>query len=166
MNLTETHDLLTLAAKYDNRRFDDATVIAWREVLAEFSFDDCRTAVVEHFATSDAYLMPVHVCRGAQERERQRRRAMREEREREEQLAIESDPTRRNRSDETRALITQLRQSLPDGDPDKLRRPEWLEADRRREREATAEPNPEFAGPPPPGGHPIPEGGGNGPIAA
>lgn len=142
MNRAETHDLLALIAAYDNRRFDDATVLAWHPILEEHAFADCRRAVIQHFSSSDAYLMPVHIRRGALEVERDRKRLQREAAERDEQLAIEADPTRRDRSEDVRRLIAQLRDSLPDGDPDKLRRSEWLEHDRRRERLAAAEPNP------------------------
>lgn len=157
MNLAETADLLMLAAKYDNRRFDDATVIAWREVLDDLPFGDCRAAVVSHFATTNEYLMPVHVRRGAHEVDRDRRRRDREAREESERLAIEADPSRRERSEDVKALIADLRDQLPPGDPDALRRAEWLENDKRREREARAEPNPDFVAVPPPGGHPVPE---------
>ena len=144
MNLVQTHDLLTLAAKYDNRRFDDATVVAWQEIFADQPYDDCRTAVVRHFASTTDYLMPVHVLRGANDLDRERRRREREASERRAQLALGSDPTRRDRSTEVYALIAELRASLPEGDPDKLRRPEWLEVDRQRERLANAEPNPHY----------------------
>lgn len=138
MNLAETHDLLTLIAAYDNRRFDDATVLAWHPILASATFEDCRTAVTRHFATSTEYLMPAHVNRGAIEI-RNRRATQRETLDR---LAIEQDPERRDRTEATKDLIRRLRDSLPDGDPDKLRRPEWVEWDKRRAREATAEQNP------------------------
>ncbi len=150
MNRAETHSLLTFIAAYDNRRFDDATVLAWHPIVAEHAFADCRQAVTAHFASTEAYLMPVHVRRGALELERERKRQQREELEREERLAIavdaaiDGDPTRRDRSEEVKALIAALRDSLPDGDPDKLRRSEWIEADRRRERWSSAEPNPEY----------------------
>jgi hypothetical protein len=157
VNLAETNDLLTFIATFDRRRFDDATVVAWQLIVADVPYADCRRAVVEHFTNSTDYLMPVHVVRGATEVDRNRRRELREAREREEQLAIESDPSRRDRSDEVTAIITDLRDRLPVGDPDKLRRAEWLEADKRRARELAAEPNPDFVAVPPPGGHPIPE---------
>jgi len=144
VNLAETHALLTLAATLDNRRFDDAAVVAWQEILADQPFDDCRTAVIRHFASTTDYLLPAHVIRGATELDRERRRQHREARERDGQRALEADPTRRDRSAEVRALIAELRDSLPEGDPDKLRRAEWLEADRRRERLAKAEPNPHY----------------------
>ena len=156
MNLAETHALLTLiSGAFDNRRFDDATVLAWQPIFAEFTFDDCRTAVTRHFAESSEYLMPAHVKAGAREVVRERRRAKREANEAEELRALEADPTRRDRSDAVRGLIAELRDRLPDGDPDKLLRSEWIEIDRRRQREL--EPNPYYVGPPPPDGHPLPE---------
>lgn len=159
MNLAETNQLLTLIASYDNRRTGDETVRAWREVLADLPFADCRAAVVEHFANSEAYLMPVHVRQGALARDRDRRREQREEQDR---LAIEaeaSDPTRRDRSPEVRALLDELRRRLPPVDETKIRRVEWVENDKRREREERAEPNPAFVGPPPADGWPLPDEG-------
>lgn len=142
MNLAETHALLTLIATLDRRRFDDPTVIAWQEILAEQPFDDCRTAVINHFRENTDYLMPVHVTRGAEQIDHDRRRKAREAAEHRCLIALESDPTRRDRSADIQALITQLRAALPPGNPDKLRRTEWLQADRRRTRRA--EPNPHY----------------------
>jgi hypothetical protein len=118
VNLAETHDLLTLIAVYDNRRFDDATVLAWHEVLGDRSFADCRIAVVKHFGSSHEYLMPVHVRQGAAEIGRRRAQEI----ERAERLAIEADPTRRDRSLEVHKLIAELRASLPPVDPRKVSR--------------------------------------------
>lgn len=64
MNRAETHDLLTFIAIYDNRRTDDAVVLAWHAIISDLSPEDCRAAVMNHFATSDAYLKPVHVRQG------------------------------------------------------------------------------------------------------
>lgn len=150
MNLAETSDLLAFIARCDNRRADDATAIAWHSILGDLPLGDCLAAARRHFAEADAYLMPVHIRRGALEIDRERRRQQREVAERNEQLAIAADPTRRDRSEAVRALIAQLRDSLPDGDPDKLRRAEWVEHDRRRERLAAAVPNPHYAPPGPP----------------
>ncbi len=144
MNIAETHDLLTFIAVFDNRRFDDATVLAWHPIFADVPFDDCRTAVTQHFATSSDYLLPVHIRRGADDLDRERRRIRREAGER---LAIESeasDPTRYDRSEEVTALIGQLRTMLPESDPAKVRRAEWLEVERARDRAARAEPNPHY----------------------
>ncbi|GIH07385.1 hypothetical protein Rhe02_54520 [Rhizocola hellebori] len=61
MNLAETSDLLALIARYDNRRIDDATVVAWQAVLQDLELPDCQAAVVRHTAGSDAYLKPFHI---------------------------------------------------------------------------------------------------------
>lgn len=74
MNLAETHALLTLiSGAFDNRRFDDATVIAWQPIFADLPFDDCRAAVSRHFAESNDYLMPAHIRRLAKNIRAQRR---------------------------------------------------------------------------------------------
>lgn len=144
MNLAETHDLLTYVASVDNRRFDDATVMAWQQILTEPSFADCRAAAAKHFATSVEYLMPVHVRLGALEIDRTRRRVTRELAEAAEQRAIEADPTRRDRSADVAALIAGLRQRLPAVDPAVTRRPEWLRSDRQRRRWPVEPPNPHY----------------------
>ncbi len=144
MNLAETSDLLAFIARCDNRRADDSTVVAWHSIVGDLLLDDCLAAARRHFAESEAYLMPVHIRRGALELDRERRKARREAHEAAERLAIESDPSRRDRSDETRALIAKLRDSLPDGDPDKLRRAEWLDSDKRRDRLNEANANPDY----------------------
>lgn len=144
MNLAETSDLLAFIARCDNRRADDATAIAWHSIVGDLPLGDCLAAARRHFGTSTDYLMPVHIRRLADEIDRDRRRVARVHRE---QLALEAeqaDPTRYDRSDEVRALIEQLRDVLPDGDPDKLRRTEWIEHDRRRQREAAIGPNPHY----------------------
>lgn len=146
MNLAETHDLLTFIAQYDNRRFDDATVIAWQPLFAELDLADCRQAVMRHIATSDAYLMPVHIRRLAEDIDRDRRRAIREAREAQ-LVAIEaSDPTRRDRSEAIEALIAELREKLPEGNPDSLRYASgyWRQQREDRERQEQAEPNPHY----------------------
>ena len=144
MNLADTHDLLTLIASVDNRKFGDDTVIAWFEILADLPTGDCRAAVRRHFATSDAYLMPVHVRRLATEIDHDRRRTTREEREAAEQRAIEADPARRDRSAEVQALLAELRDKLPTPPRDVLRRPEGAEWDRANARRLRAVPNPHY----------------------
>lgn len=61
MNKTETAALLAYAAARDNRKEDRAAVEAWFEDLGDLPFEDCKTAVRQHFQTSDDYLMPVHI---------------------------------------------------------------------------------------------------------
>lgn len=146
MNFTETNQLLVFIAQYDNRRIDDGAVIAWHAVLGDLELADCQTAVIRHIGTSDAYLMPVHICRIVEEIRRERRRQAREARE-EQLAAIEAaDPTRRDRSDAVKALIAELRAKLPDGDPDSLRYNAgyWREQREARERQEAAEPNPHY----------------------
>lgn len=117
MNLAETHDLLTLIASADNRRPDDATVLVWHPILSDLDASDCKAAAIEHFRTSDEYLMPVHIRRLVAKAVRERRRIERERREQAERLALESRPT----SDRSTEILAAVRGMLPAGDPDKLR---------------------------------------------
>jgi hypothetical protein len=144
MTPAEVAKLLAKAAAYDQRTIGQAHVMAWHEVLSDFDLADSLTAVSRHYAEHTERLMPAHVRRLATEIDRERRRLAREQREESERLAIEADPSRRDRSAEVRALIAELRDSLPDGDPDKLRRPEVLEWERQRAREAAEGPNPAY----------------------
>ena len=140
MNLAETHDLLTFAASIDNRKFDDATVVAWQSILATVNAADATAAVRDHFAASTEYLMPAHVRVGALGIARRRH----EETEREQRrLAAESAGPLKDRSAEIQAFVRGERFALPAGDPGKLRPRDaaW----RRRERvEHDAEPNPYY----------------------
>lgn len=72
MNSEETFKLLEVAQAFDNRTIDDRAVIAWSAVLAELDYEDCLAAVLEHFKTSEVYLMPIHVRQGAQAAARER----------------------------------------------------------------------------------------------
>lgn len=65
MNLAESHQLLVYAAAFDNRKFDDATVVAWQSVLADIDAASAMEAVRQHFGGSTEYLMPGHVRTGA-----------------------------------------------------------------------------------------------------
>lgn len=145
MNRAETSDLLALIARYDNRRIDDATVIAWHAVLGDLPFNDCVIATTRHFSESTDYLMPVHIVRGAREVERERVRAERE------RLAIESAPETdprplSDRSPEIREFVASIRSGLPEGNPDALwhGRGHWRRTREARERQERAEPNPHF----------------------
>lgn len=149
MNFKETHQLLIFIAQYDNRRIDDGVVIAWQAVVADLDFDVARQAVVNHFGTSEAYLMPVHVRRGVDDVYRDQRRRAREARELEaaKQAAIEAaDPTRRDRSEAIEQLIAEMRAKLPEGNPDALRYASgyWRQVREDRERQERAEPNPHY----------------------
>lgn len=127
MNIRETARLLGLAASYDNRNITDNAVVAWQAALSDVDFADGQAAVVRHFRESTDYLMPAHVRRGAEDVDRERRRAERERLEAEQ--AIESAEARAFTADEIRraaVVIAELREKLPPGDPAKLRGEHWL----------------------------------------
>lgn len=146
MNLAETSQLLALIAKYDNRKADDATVVAWHAVLGDLDAADARAAVLAHIGNADAYLMPVHIRRGVAEIQRERHRVEREAREAAQKAIEAADPTRSDRSAEVDDLINRLRAILPEGDPDSLRHStrEWRQARENRERALRAVPNPHY----------------------
>jgi hypothetical protein len=144
MTPAETAMVLTKASAFDLRTVGETDVLAWHEVLGDLDFADALEAVARYYAEQTDRLMPAHVRRLALAIDRDRRKAQREAEERE-ALAIEAaDPTRRNRSEEVDVLLARLRTEIPEGDPDKLRRPEWVELERQRERAARAEPNPHY----------------------
>jgi len=65
VNLSETSALLALIASVDNRRVEDATVLAWCDILGDLPYSDCQRAVRQHFAGSTDYLMPAHIREAA-----------------------------------------------------------------------------------------------------
>lgn len=118
MNRAETLKLLVLVASLDNRQIGDETVLAWHRILGHLDPTDAADAVIEHFQTSDTYLMPVHVNRLAEQyaKTRQHRERIRAE-------VIEAAPatTVEERSPETTAALAALREQLPASNPDRLR---------------------------------------------
>lgn len=151
MNRQQVAATLAYAATIDNRTFGEETVVAWHSILGDLDFADSQQAVCRHFATSDAYLMPVHIRRGVEEITRERRQGDYAAAAARTLVAAESSMDRRplrDRSEDLRELIDELRQRLPDGDPDKLRwgHRYWRELQRDARRQAAAEPNPHFAG--------------------
>lgn len=127
MNVEEIGRLLAKVAGYDNRTVGDANILAWHEALSDVDYRDALEAVAVHFRGSTDYLMPVHVRRGAETIDRDRRRAEREHAEAEQ--ALESAEARRLTAAElshAAALIAELREKLPPGEPAKLRGEHWL----------------------------------------
>ncbi|KSU52872.1 hypothetical protein [Microbacterium enclense] len=64
MNTQEAAKLLAVAAGFDNRRPDDLATAAWRELLGDFTYEQCRAAIVAHYrdpATRHQYLTAAHV---------------------------------------------------------------------------------------------------------
>jgi hypothetical protein len=136
VTLADVYDLLTLAASFDNRKFDDATVAAWHAVLHDLDPGDAQTAVLQHFSSSREYLMPVHIREAAQA-VRRRREHLEREAQQADQRAVESaqrGPTT-DRSPEIAAFVAQVRSMLPPGDPGKLRHAtkHWQRVQRIRE---------------------------------
>lgn len=154
--------ILAKAAAIDQRTVGDADVLAWAEILADLEYADALAAVTAHYAESAERLMPAHVRQHARAIARERRRIEREIRETE-QAALEAAQAVpvHDRSAEVKSLIEHLAERLGPSDPTVLRRREWVEAERDKQREAraAAEPNPHFVGLPPPGGWPVPEDG-------
>lgn len=147
MNVEETAAVLAKAQAYDRRTIGKTDVLAWHEALADLTVADALGAVAAHYRDSTEWLMPAHVRRHAGDIDRARRRDAREQREADElQAAITASPLHDRRADVT-ALVEQLRDALPTGDPDKLRHGhrEWrLNRERldRAERGQAVEANP------------------------
>ena len=145
MDLEETGRLLAKCAAFDRRTVGEADIRAWHEVFRDIPLADALVAVTRWYSTHREWVMPSDVRSIALDIERDRRRAIRDA---QEQAAIDemaADPTRYDRSPAVRALVEQLRDSLPDVDAERLtRRPELIEWDRARRRREWAEPNPHY----------------------
>lgn len=64
MNKSDVVKTLTIAAGFDNRRVDDVMTAAWLELLGDFTFEQCRAAVLDHYRdpkTRHQYLTAAHV---------------------------------------------------------------------------------------------------------
>ena len=58
MTPAEAQVLLTMAAAYDNRRPSEDAAKAWAAALGDLRFEDCRDALIGHYARSTDWLMP------------------------------------------------------------------------------------------------------------
>lgn len=61
MNIAETSMVLAKIQAFDNRNVDDATVIAWHEVLESHTVQDALTAVSDYFRVNSSWIMPAHI---------------------------------------------------------------------------------------------------------
>jgi len=61
MNITETGMVLAKIQAFDNRNVDDATTIAWHEVLEPHTVHDALAAVSDYFRSYSAWIMPAHI---------------------------------------------------------------------------------------------------------
>ena len=142
--------VLAKAAAVDQRTVGDADVLAWYEILADLDPQDCLDAVKLHYAESTDRLMPAHVRRRALAIRRHRDYLVREA-EATEKAALEAAGqgprgATEDRSADVVDLVRRVTDRIGTGDPDALRRPEWVEHERRqrRARRADAEPNPHY----------------------
>lgn len=147
MNRREAALLLGMAAARDRRTIGDADVRAWAEDLDDIDFADAQAALRQHFRESTEWLMPVHIRRRATEIVRERHRIEREtaEAEREAIEAAQRGPVE-DRSPDVTDLLGRLAAKLGPSDPTVLRRREWVERERRRQRaqRPDAQPNPHY----------------------
>lgn len=62
MTLVECSLLLAFIAELDYRKFTDATVEAWHEVLGRYGLDEAKAAVVRHYNEDEPdFLKPNHI---------------------------------------------------------------------------------------------------------
>ena len=64
MNLPETARLLSKAALIDSRTFDQHTVAAWQEVLADVDYRLALDALTLHRRESTEWVTPAHIIAG------------------------------------------------------------------------------------------------------
>lgn len=146
MTPEETATVLAKCAAVDRRTVGRSDVLAWYEIIGHLDLSVGLEAVRRWYTDHREWIMPADVVQLGSDIIRERRRTERERQEAQ-QLALEqADPTRRDRSDDVRELIAQLRTMLPDGDPDKLRwgHKHWRQVREARERRERAEPNPHY----------------------
>lgn len=61
MNIEETSKLLGLIQVIDNRRVDEAVILAWVPLVDDIDYRVAVEAVTLHRRESSAYLLPAHV---------------------------------------------------------------------------------------------------------
>lgn len=61
MNIDQTARLLALVQVIDNRRVDEATILAWHPLVSDLDFLEASEAVNLHRQESREYLLPAHV---------------------------------------------------------------------------------------------------------
>lgn len=141
----DTARVLAKAAAFDQRTIGEADVRAWHEVLSDLHPADALAAVTEHYTETDQRIMPVHVRRRAITIGAERLRLERAEDERRQLAAYAATAgPLRDRSDNVRALVDQLRSILPEGNPEVLRprAAYWAREHHAYRRQQDAEPNP------------------------
>lgn len=64
--MEETGKLLARAQVIDNRRVDEATILAWHDLVGDLDYGMAVEGVRLHFRESTAYLVPAHVRAGVE----------------------------------------------------------------------------------------------------
>lgn len=130
MDLTQAHDLNTIAAAFDNREPSTAADTAWAAALTHLGveFADAEQAIIEHYAESNDWIMPADVGYRATAIRRNREHAARREADQARHAlpAAPPNPTVRDRTEDLRTMVNNLmgqyRNWDPIGDPDMRRR--------------------------------------------
>lgn len=63
MSPADCAKLLTVITSFDRRTLGEADVHAWMGAVGDLTFDECRNAVVKHYAQQTEWVMPAHVRR-------------------------------------------------------------------------------------------------------
>lgn len=124
----DTARLLAKLAAFDQRTVGEPDVLAWHEVLGHFDLQDCLVAVTEHYREETRRAMPADIRRLAIRIRDTRKDAA-------ERLALAAAPPLPDRSEQVRALVRAVADSLPT--PDLYER---AKARARRERGRPAPP--------------------------
>lgn len=66
MDITQTADLLAEIQLIDNRRVEEATLLAWHELVSDLDYFPALEAARLHFRDSEAYLKPRHIRAGVE----------------------------------------------------------------------------------------------------
>jgi len=146
VTLGDAARVLSKAAAYDGRTIGDSDVLAWHEAIGDLDAADSLAAVARFYGVVvDRRLMPGDVRILVSEIEREYRRDRR--------LALAAAATGHatdatplaDRSAEIRAFVGQVRDVLPDGDPDALRYgTRYWRREQAIGRERSEEPNPRY----------------------
>lgn len=69
MNIEQTANIIQRISVYHPAfTATDETIIAWYELLADYTYPDCLTAVKDYYATADTpWIMPADIIRRVQE---------------------------------------------------------------------------------------------------
>lgn len=66
MDIAQTADLLAEVQLIDNRRIEEATLIAWHRLVDDLDYAEAVEAVRLHFRDSTEYLKPAHIRAGVE----------------------------------------------------------------------------------------------------